>query len=108
MGSRTTVSVRVRGNTESQDDYVRDITYPAGAVPVFAAIPADVDPLSPDVIPFLKDRVEFSGLEGVPIRCLILCNPHNPIPRCYPTEAIQAYIELAQAVGEGRRQLRAR
>ncbi|ORY26710.1 pyridoxal phosphate-dependent transferase [Naematelia encephala] len=77
-------------------DYERDIVFPAEAKTVLAHVPAHVDPLSPDVIPILKQRIQSSNAEGVPIRCLLLCNPHNPIPRCYPRETIEGYIALAQ------------
>ena len=57
-----------------------------------------MEPLSLAVIPYLRDRIASAAEEGIPIRCLILCNPHNPIPRCYPVETIEGYISLAQEV----------
>lgn len=72
--------------------------YPARAVPVFAHIPASVDPLSPAVIPFLRERIRSSANDGIPIRALLLCNPHNPIPQCYPIETLQGHLDLAQEV----------
>lgn len=80
------------------DDYTRDIVFPARAVPVFAHIPPNVDPLSPAVIPLLKERIRTSEQEGVPIRAVLLCNPHNPIPQCYPLETIRGHLEIAREV----------
>jgi aspartate/methionine/tyrosine aminotransferase len=72
--------------------------YPARAVSVFARIPAEVDPLSTDVLPFIRDRIHTSATEGVKVKALLLCNPHNPIPQCYPVETIQGYLDIAREV----------
>ncbi|WWC65704.1 uncharacterized protein I303_108325 [Kwoniella dejecticola CBS 10117] len=87
---------RGRWSPAVNDDYVRDIKYPAQAQLVLAHIPPDVDPLSIDVIPFLQERLESSAKEGVHVKVVILCNPHNPIPRCHPRETIEGYISLAR------------
>jgi aspartate/methionine/tyrosine aminotransferase len=36
--------------------------------------------------------------EGLPIKALLLCNPHNPIPQCYPLETIRGYLDIAREV----------
>jgi aspartate/methionine/tyrosine aminotransferase len=80
-------------------DYDRDIMYPGKAVPVLAHVPADIDSQSSAVLLILRERIRTSAArDGVPIRCLILCNPHNPIPQCYPLETIQGYIDIAREV----------
>lgn len=33
---------------------------------------------------------------GIKIRGLLLCNPHNPLGRCYTTEVVEAYLSLCQ------------
>ena len=81
-----------------KDDYPRDIVFPARAVPVFARIPAGLDPLSPAIIPYLRDRIRTSAEEGVPVKALLLCNPHNPIPQCYPLETLQGHLDLIKEV----------
>ncbi|WWC92988.1 uncharacterized protein L201_007952 [Kwoniella dendrophila CBS 6074] len=74
-----------------------DIEYPALAKVVLAEIPINVDPLSPNVISFLDDRLKASvKRKETPIKAIILCNPHNPIPKCYPKETIEGYIALAK------------
>nr|GAT53383.1 predicted protein [Mycena chlorophos] len=75
------------------DDYVRDIVHPAGAVPVLAHVPPTEDSLSPSVIPLLEKEIQLSQ---VPIRVLLVPNPHNPIPQVVPEETIKAYALLAE------------
>lgn len=69
-------------------------------MPVFAHLPPDIDPLSPAVLPHLRERILTSEQEGIPIRALLLCNPHNPIPQCYPLETIQGHLEIAREVSK--------
>lgn len=81
-----------------EDDYPRDIIFPARAVSVLAHIPAKVDSLSVNVLPYIRARIVKSREEGVPIKVLLLCNPHNPIPQCYPLETIRGYLDIAREV----------
>ncbi|KAL0574559.1 hypothetical protein V5O48_007396 [Marasmius crinis-equi] len=76
--------------------YVRDIRYPAQAVPVVAQIPADVDPLSPAVLPFIRKAIQENETPTRKCSVLILCNPHNPLGRAYPVETIVGYAEIAE------------
>lgn len=32
--------------------------------------------------------------KGICIRALLLCNPHNPLGRCYPLETIKAFMQF--------------
>lgn len=50
------------------------------------------------MLPYLRERIITSAEEGVPVRAILLCNPHNPIPQCYPTETIQGHLDLAEEV----------
>jgi 1-aminocyclopropane-1-carboxylate synthase len=34
--------------------------------------------------------------EGVKVKGLLLCSPHNPLGRCYSREVIEAYLVLCQ------------
>lgn len=34
--------------------------------------------------------------DGVKIRGLLLCNPHNPLGRCYTSDVVEAYLALCQ------------
>jgi aspartate/methionine/tyrosine aminotransferase len=80
------------------DDYIRDIVHPARAVPVHAPVPAEVDSLSPDVIPYIRKTIREKQDEGVKVKAMILNNPHNPLARCYPVETILEYAALAAEV----------
>ncbi|KAL7413224.1 pyridoxal phosphate-dependent transferase [Mrakia frigida] len=83
-------------STVFYSDYIRDITYPALGKLVLADIPPEVDSLSPAVLPYLRARILSSAKEGINVRCLVLCNPHNPLPRCYEEETILGYLALAE------------
>jgi aspartate/methionine/tyrosine aminotransferase len=61
-------------------------------------IPATIDPLSPAVLPYIRARIQQSAEEGIPIKALLLCNPHNPIPQCYPLETTRGYLDIAREV----------
>ncbi len=34
--------------------------------------------------------------EGVQVKALMLCSPHNPLGKCYPPEIIEAYLTLCE------------
>ncbi|KAJ7641054.1 PLP-dependent transferase [Roridomyces roridus] len=78
------------------DDYVRDIMHPALAVLMLAEIPADVDSLSTDALPYLERKILESERLGIKIRVMLIPNPHNPIPQIVPSETIKGYALLAQ------------
>ncbi|KEP45535.1 1-aminocyclopropane-1-carboxylate synthase-like protein, partial [Rhizoctonia solani 123E] len=75
------------------NSYPRDIVYPAQAKVIPAHVPADVDPLSKESIPYLRKELENSGNK---IRVIMLCNPHNPLANAYPEEMVIEYAKLAQ------------
>lgn len=55
------------------------------------------DPFSPGAViryeeAFLKARDE----SGVSVRALLICNPHNPLGRCYPRETLEALLQFCQ------------
>ncbi|CAE6450411.1 unnamed protein product [Rhizoctonia solani] len=79
--------------TPYYDRYPRDIIYPAQANVIPAHVPADVDPLSKESIPYL--RKELDNVENK-IKVIILCNPHNPLANAYPEEMIIEYAKLAE------------
>jgi len=63
---------------------------------VVVDIPQGTDPLSKESVSYLERVIEKSKMDGPTIRGLILCNPHNPLGRIYPTESIVAHAELAE------------
>ncbi|KAH7333013.1 pyridoxal phosphate-dependent transferase [Rhizoctonia solani] len=79
--------------TPYYDSYPRDIVYPAQAKVVAAHVPADVDPLSKGIIPYMRKELEDSDNK---IRVIILCNPQNPLANAYPEEMVVEYAKLAE------------
>ncbi|KAJ7144113.1 pyridoxal phosphate-dependent transferase [Mycena epipterygia] len=78
------------------DDYVRDITHPALATLVLASLPPTADPLSVDILPALEAKLLESKRAGVPIKLLLVPNPHNPLPRIVSRAVIEGYALLAE------------
>ncbi|KAF8143663.1 pyridoxal phosphate-dependent transferase [Mycena galopus ATCC 62051] len=78
------------------DDYVRDIQHPAFATLVRAEMPAKMNSLSEDVLPYLEAKLLESERIGLKIKAMLLPNPHNPIPQVVPKEVVMGYALLAQ------------
>ena len=36
---------------------------------------------------------------GREVKALLLCNPHNPLGRCYSKEVLEAYLKLCRKYG---------
>ncbi|KAG8690716.1 hypothetical protein FRC11_009575 [Ceratobasidium sp. 423] len=79
--------------TPYYDSYPRDIVYPAQAKVVPARVPADVDPLSKEIIPYLRKELENPENK---IKVIMLCNPQNPLANAYPEEMVVEYAKLAE------------
>ncbi|KAK1231459.1 hypothetical protein PQX77_005439 [Marasmius sp. AFHP31] len=54
------------------------------------------DPLGIDAIEKYEEALKKSEKEGVKIRALVLCHPHNPLGRCYSREAIIGFMRFCQ------------
>ncbi|KAJ6562238.1 pyridoxal phosphate-dependent transferase [Mycena capillaripes] len=78
------------------DDYIRDIVHPGLATVVLAGIPAEIDSLSLDALPFLEKKLLESAEQGVKIEVLLLCNPHNPLPQVVASDVVRGYALLAE------------
>ncbi|KAJ5107391.1 hypothetical protein N7456_004066 [Penicillium angulare] len=58
----------------------------------------NIDPLSPNAIDlYERTAVEFEQRTGKKVRAVMLCNPHNPLGRCYPRETIDCLMKLCQS-----------
>jgi 1-aminocyclopropane-1-carboxylate synthase len=60
----------------------------------------DIDPTSPECVAcyervLLDSRAHASPSRGR-ITALLLCNPHNPLGRCYPRETLEALMALCE------------
>ncbi|OJJ65762.1 hypothetical protein ASPBRDRAFT_201546 [Aspergillus brasiliensis CBS 101740] len=57
----------------------------------------DLDPLSPKVIDrYDRAAADFEARTGRRVRAVMLCNPHNPLGRCYPRATITGLMKLCQ------------
>jgi len=49
-----------------------------------------------DVVQKYEDAILNATKNGIKIKALLLCNPHNPLGRCYSTELLRALMKLCQ------------
>lgn len=73
--------------------FISDISMRTGAKVVPVSF-GTVDPLSPDGVLAYEEALIESNAQGIPIRALMLCHPHNPLGRCYPRETLIALLRL--------------
>ena len=77
--------------------FIADISLRPEAV-VIPVKMGNVDPLSIESVDlYEKAAVEFEASTGRRVRAVILCNPHNPLGRCYPRETIDKFMEFCQS-----------
>ncbi|KAK6538739.1 hypothetical protein TWF694_010313 [Orbilia ellipsospora] len=50
-----------------------------------------VDPMGVEAVKFYERELQVQKNRGVKVRGMILCNPHNPLGKCYTPEVIKAY-----------------
>ncbi|RAQ54600.1 acc synthase [Aspergillus flavus] len=73
-----------------------DLSVPSSCQLIYTSFQGD-DPFGPSAViryeeAFLKARDE----DGVSVRALLICNPHNPLGRCYPRETLEALLQFCQ------------
>jgi aspartate/methionine/tyrosine aminotransferase len=56
----------------------------------------DVDPFSLDAVAKYEEALLQSESLGTKVKALILCNPHNPLGRCYSRETLIAIMRVCQ------------
>ncbi|RMD43003.1 hypothetical protein DV735_g2086, partial [Chaetothyriales sp. CBS 134920] len=56
----------------------------------------DADPLAVDSVQAYERTIEACHAKGQRVAGLMLCNPHNPLGRCYPREYIIELMKLCQ------------
>lgn len=66
-------------------------------VEVFPVAFGDIDPLSLDAVSAYASAIKTCQAKGKRVAGLMLCNPHNPLGRCYPREFM---IELMKLCNE--------
>lgn len=77
--------------------FIADITLRPEAVVVPVEMEG-VDPLSAKAVEqYRKALVEFEGRTGKQVKALMLCNPHNPLGRCYPRATVDALMKFCHS-----------
>ncbi|RBR18934.1 uncharacterized protein FIESC28_05856 [Fusarium coffeatum] len=56
----------------------------------------EVDPFSLETVNIYEKALLEAQQKGVRVKVFLLCNPHNPLGRCYTPEVIKAYMKLCQ------------
>ena len=56
----------------------------------------DIDPMSAEAVPRYEATLLEAKRRGVTVKGLMLCNPHNPLGRCYSREVLIDYLKLCQ------------
>ena len=54
----------------------------------------DVDQFGVDCVGVYEKAFEDAKARGVNVRALLICNPHNPLGRCYTREALVELLRL--------------
>lgn len=72
-----------------------DFSTKAGVKCVYTPF-GDVNQFSPAAADCYERALLAAEKEGTKIRALLLCNPHNPLGRCYPRETLVALLKLCQ------------
>ncbi|XEU96143.1 hypothetical protein FSHL1_001428 [Fusarium sambucinum] len=72
-----------------------DIGYRAEAKIVGVSF-GDVDPFSLEAVECYEKALIDAQEQGTHVKVLLICNPHNPLGRCYTSEVLQAYMKLCQ------------
>ncbi|KAF2792391.1 PLP-dependent transferase [Melanomma pulvis-pyrius CBS 109.77] len=75
--------------------FLHDIGFRTG-VKVISVSFGDIDPCGPDCVTRYEEALIASNTNGVKIRALMLCHPHNPLGRCYSRGTIIALMQLCQ------------
>ncbi|KAH7222605.1 pyridoxal phosphate-dependent transferase [Fusarium redolens] len=56
----------------------------------------DIDPFSVETVAAYEKALEEAEKQGIRVRVFLLCNPHNPLGRCYTPEVLKAYMQFCQ------------
>lgn len=61
--------------------------------PVFVPF-GDVDQFEPEAVECYERARKKAEEEGTRVKVLMLCNPHNPLGRCYPKETLVKLLKF--------------
>jgi xeroderma pigmentosum group C-complementing protein len=54
----------------------------------------EIDQFSTDCVSKYEDALVEAGQKGIRVKALLICNPHNPLGRCYPKETLAALMKF--------------
>lgn len=65
----------------------------SSVIPIWVSV-KDHSVTSPDAVNDHEAALLAARNKGVVVKALLLCNPHNPLGRCYSKEVLEAYLRL--------------
>lgn len=75
--------------------FISDMVNRAGVKPVMVGFEkTGVHPMSLEAVKCYEDALIEANNNGVPVRALLLCHPHNPFGTFYNPEVVGAYLSL--------------
>lgn len=57
------------------------------------------DQFSPAAVARYEEALLHAQESGIAVKTLLICNPHNPLGRCYPQETLEALLRFCQKYG---------
>ena len=54
----------------------------------------EVDQFGLDGVAVYEEAILQATKDGIKIRALVICNPHNPLGKCYPLETLKGFFKL--------------
>ena len=75
--------------------FVPDLSFRTGAKVIPVSF-GDVDPLGSDAVDIYEEALIAARRNGQKIAGIVLCNPHNPLGRCYSPDVLLRLMHLCQ------------
>ncbi|KAL7941309.1 pyridoxal phosphate-dependent transferase [Trichoderma barbatum] len=75
--------------------FIEDLTARTGAKVVTVPFHG-VDPLSENAVAKYEEALKAAEAKGTKVAGLVLCNPHNPLGRCYAKDVIIGLLKLCE------------
>ncbi|KUJ10213.1 PLP-dependent transferase [Mollisia scopiformis] len=76
--------------------FARDMVSRGHISQVFADF-GGADQFSSDCVPYYLKAYDAAKEEGINIKALVICNPHNPLGQCYSREALIELMKFCQS-----------
>ncbi|KAF2159607.1 hypothetical protein M409DRAFT_37907 [Zasmidium cellare ATCC 36951] len=76
--------------------FFRDLTTRTGVKLEYISV-GDTDQFGPECVPAFEAGFDAARERGINIKALMICNPHNPLGRCYPRDTLIGLMRLCAA-----------